>query len=92
MTTNISPGGVYNNGLKETYRLLMKGQCPEKAPGVPLEEVYESIGKDAFQKLKIILGPNCKEEHRILVEAICAQSNIDAVIDQSYLTGRVRFK
>lgn len=91
-TTNIIPEENFNLGWKETYSLLLNGQCPEKIPGIPLEEVYVPIGEDAFHKIKIVLGPNCKEEHRLIVKAICCQFGIDAIIDQSHLSGRIRFK
>lgn len=91
-TTNISPGDNFNIGWQETYSLLQNGHGPERSPGVPLEEVFVPLGTNALAKLEITLGPNCKEEHKLIVEAICNQLGIKAKIAPSGLTGRLHFK
>ncbi len=91
-TTCLMPGKTFDTGWSETYNLLKAGKGPESAPGIPLEYDLVPLGKNALNSLNIVLGPNCKEEHKLIVESLCEKFKIKAVIRPSKLTGRVRFK
>lgn len=91
-TTCLIPGPTFNTGWNETFELLKNGQEPETESGVPMEYHLVPMGKNAFNALSIVLGPNCKEEHKIIVDSLCEKYGIDVKTTQSSLTGKVRFK
>lgn len=91
-SANFQRGDNFNTGWSETYQLLIDGQEPESAPGIPLKEIFVLVKQDAFSKIEIILGPNCNESHKFIVESVCEKLGIEKHISRSCMTGRVRFK
>lgn len=91
-TASFQRGKNFNTSWSETYQLLIDGQEPESAPGIPLKEIFVPVKQDAFSEIEIILGPNCNETHKLIVESICEKLGIKTDISRSCLTGRVRFK
>lgn len=92
-TTHVTPGDEFNTGWDKTWELLKSGRQPEKEPGIPLESIFVRIGEDAFDGIEILLGPQCTEGHRLIVESLCKSNNIDIdIISDSRLKGHVRFK